>query len=430
MKSLPLGAKIYISLVCLSAFLIAVYSAYLSLSVLSLWTVILIVALVIAALDAVPIRVYGSSLEMTISTVSKFASLLLFPIYVPILATFLGTLAAELVSKRPWFKRLFNVSQMTLTWGVVASVYWVVRQPKYDFLDSVQNIAALILAGTMDYITNSILLASVISFAFGISFRYVWLKSFPGAILVDLSMIPMGVFVAILWRFNPLTIPLAALPLFAIRHSYHTANYLQSQTNEALTALMRVIDERDNETFGHSEHVSQLAREIARTLELAPEEMEVIGPAALLHDLGKVGMAGSILFKAGALTEDERLRAQEHAAIGAELLSKFPLFEKGATLVRHHHERYDGKGYPDRLKGEKIPLGARIISVADAFQAMIEDRPYRKALSQDEAIAELLRCSGTQFDPRVVRALIQLLGNTSLIVSKIPQTSPLPADPP
>ena len=142
---------------------------------------------------------------------------------------------------------------------------------------------------------------------------------------------------------------------------------------------------------------------------MPPEEIEIIAPAALLHDLGKVGMADDILFSTDSLNPAEKEQAQKHAEVGAMLLSKFPLFDKGTPLVRYHHERFDGKGYPEGLKGEDIPLGARIISVADAYQAMTEERTYRRALSQEEGIAQLIQGSGTQFDPHVVESFIRVI---------------------
>ncbi|MBI3912660.1 MAG: HD-GYP domain-containing protein [Chloroflexi bacterium] len=199
------------------------------------------------------------------------------------------------------------------------------------------------------------------------------------------------------------------MPLVVVRHSYQIANDLQRQTRDALIAMVRVIDERDQHTGDHSERVSQYARSTAEALELDQEDIEIIAQAALLHDLGKVGMRNDILFSPNLLNPEERKSAEKHAEIGGELLSKFPLFERGAGLVRHHHERYDGGGYPDKLKGDAIPLGARIISVADAYQAMTEDRPYRRAMSQAIAVQRLRDASGTQFDPRVVEAFVGAL---------------------
>jgi HD-GYP domain-containing protein (c-di-GMP phosphodiesterase class II) len=139
-------------------------------------------------------------------------------------------------------------------------------------------------------------------------------------------------------------------------------------------------------------------------------EVDTITRAAMLHDIGKIGMRNDILFKPGALTPNERELAKRHAIIGGELLKKFPLFETGAIYVRHHHERWDGKGYPDGLRGEAIPLGARILAVADSYQAMIEERPYRKPLCEAAALEQLALGAGSQFDPAVVAAILKAKG--------------------
>ena len=428
MKNLPLSARIYILLVTLLAVGVIFESAYLANQDRTPWLIIIGTAAIIGFLDMIPIKPYGSSVEMTIANVAKFAAVILFPPPVSILATFLGTLLGEVRSRRPWFKRLFNVAVMTLTIAIVAAIYYGINQPPTNLLASIQSILALFFAGLADFGVASILVSLIISFAQQVPFRYVWLQNFSRVIWHDLSMIPLGTFVAVLWQFNPITVPLVVLPLFVVRHSYQTANHLQRQTEDALRALMRAIDERDNETFDHSERVSKLAKDIGKALDMPPSELDVLVPAALLHDLGKIGMAGAILFKPGALTEDERLIAQKHSEVGGELLSKFPLFEKGAALVRHHHERYDGGGYPGKLKGGDIPLGARIIAVADSYNAMTEDRPYRKAMSQDEALAEIFRCSGTQFDPRVVEALMRTMGKNTPLLSAAIQMLRLPQD--
>jgi HD-GYP domain-containing protein (c-di-GMP phosphodiesterase class II) len=167
---------------------------------------------------------------------------------------------------------------------------------------------------------------------------------------------------------------------------------------------------------------------MAQAIDLPQEEIEVIASAGLLHDPGKVGMADDILFKDKKLDPSERASAERHAEIGAMLLNKFPLFAKGANLVRHHHEHYDGNGYPDHLKGEAIPIGARIIAIADAFQAMTAERPYRHAMGQEAAIAELQRCSGTQFDPNLVKTFIEILRSSPAPAPQPAAALPVQAD--
>ncbi len=409
MPKLSLSTRIYILLLATASVFVLAVSVALFQHDPSQWIVILVFAVGIATFDLIPIKFYGSSMEATISSAVKFACVLLFPPTAVALTIFFGTVMGEFPVKRAWVKKVFNVSQMTLSWTVTALVYWILHDPTANFLGSLQNILVISLAGLTDFGVNSLLVSLVVSFANHLPLRYVWSQNFPKAILHELSMVPLGAFLAILWQFNPVSLPLAALPLLVVRHAYLVADQLQRQTREALVAMMRVIDERDQHTADHSDRVSYYARTTAEALDLDQEEIEVIAQSALLHDLGKVGMADDILFGPKILNSHERKRAEKHAEVGAELLSKFPLFERGANLVRHHHERYDGTGYPDQIQGEDIPIGARIISVADAYQAMTEDRPYRRGMSQPVAVQRLITASGTQFDPRVVQAFVRAL---------------------
>jgi len=428
MGSLPWKARIYIlALTALTAGAVLFSIAALGKDA-TLWVVVFGIALAIALLDAFPIQRFGEQIEMTISNAVKFAGVLLFPVPVAIVGTFVGTLFGELPAKRVWFRKVFNISAMTLTWAVTAWLYYTLNNPPSDYFGSLKNVFALVLAGVTAFVINSMLVCLVISLAARLPFLYVWTQNSKLAIWQELSILALGLSMAVLWRFNPVTIVLAGVPLFVVRDSYKTANYLRRQTQDALRALVQVVDERDHHTHDHSEHVSNYARMVAESLNLSQDEIEVIASAALLHDLGKVGMADDILFNPKQLDPYERKRAEHHAETGAMLLSKFPLFDKGAVLVRHHHEHYNGRGYPDGLNGEMIPLGSRIISVADAYQAMTEDRPYRRALTQEDAIARLVEGSGTQFDPKVVQTFVQILQSNGKEKSPIPAAVPKQAE--
>jgi diguanylate cyclase (GGDEF)-like protein len=177
----------------------------------------------------------------------------------------------------------------------------------------------------------------------------------------------------------------------------------------AAAALAKAVDARDAYTGSHSERVSELAARIARRLALDESQIELTRLAASLHDLGKLAIPEEILRKPGTLNESERLVLQRHPQIGHRMLESLGV-EPIAEWVLHHHERWDGDGYPDRLRGDEIPLGARIIFVADAYDAMTSERVYRKPLSPREALNELERCAGTQFDPAIVAAFSVELG--------------------
>jgi diguanylate cyclase (GGDEF)-like protein/putative nucleotidyltransferase with HDIG domain len=173
----------------------------------------------------------------------------------------------------------------------------------------------------------------------------------------------------------------------------------------AAASLARAVDSRDAYTGSHSERVATIAAQIAEKLNLSVDEIELTRLAGSLHDLGKLAIPEEILRKPAALSDAERLVLERHPQIGYRMLESLGV-DPIADWVLHHHERWDGHGYPDGLAGEEIPLGARIIFVADAFDAMTSDRLYRAALSFEEAVAEVERCSGTQFDPQVVDAFL------------------------
>lgn len=187
---------------------------------------------------------------------------------------------------------------------------------------------------------------------------------------------------------------------------------LQDTYLGAIGALAAAIEARDPYTVGHSARVTQYAVAIAQAMGLATDEVEEIRLAGLLHDLGKIGIPDNILNKPGRLSEEEYSAIKMHPALSMRIIEPLPHLGNIIPIIYHHHERFDGHGYMDGKAGETIPLGARIIAVADSYEAMTSDRPYRTALSREEAVVELKRCSGTQFDPVVVRHFMDLLEST------------------
>jgi putative two-component system response regulator len=180
-------------------------------------------------------------------------------------------------------------------------------------------------------------------------------------------------------------------------------------TQDVLIALASAIDAKDPVTEHHCDRVAEQATILAQTLGLSDSAIEAVTYGAVLHDVGKIGIAEMVLSKPGDLTEDERAEMQRHPVIGDGILRPLHLGSIVGPIVRGHHERWDGNGYPDGLKGDGIPIGARIVAVVDSHDAMTHTRPYREALSADEARAELLRNRGTQFDPEIVDVFLRQL---------------------
>jgi putative nucleotidyltransferase with HDIG domain len=183
---------------------------------------------------------------------------------------------------------------------------------------------------------------------------------------------------------------------------------------DAIRALITAIEAKDHYTRGHSEQVTGYAIAVADKLGLSRDEKELLKTSGLLHDIGKIGIDDGILLKAGGLNSEEWEAVKKHPSVGAQILGSGETLREAIPIVLHHHEHYDGSGYPVGLRGDNIPLGSRIIAVADAFEAMTSDRPYREALGFEQAIGELEKNAGSQFDPRIVKTFIDLIKSGNL----------------
>src|SRR5690242_5882584 len=188
---------------------------------------------------------------------------------------------------------------------------------------------------------------------------------------------------------------------------------LESAFVTTLGVLSDALETKDSYTAAHADDVADFAVRVGRRLGLCEEDLRTLRYGALLHDIGKIGARSEVLNKPSALTFEEFEEMKQHTVIGARMLERIPFFAPVRPIVRSAHERWDGEGYPDRLAGEEIPLAARIVCACDAFHAITSERPYSKARSVEEAIAELRRCSGSQFDPRVVDALVEDIGSSA-----------------
>ncbi len=199
----------------------------------------------------------------------------------------------------------------------------------------------------------------------------------------------------------------------ATRHLEAANERLKSANLSFATALVATLDARDRYTAGHSAAVAIYARDIARRMGLSEEEQGLVHQCGLVHDVGKIGLPAGLLEKPGALSLEERRQMEKHSEIGEQILRKVDDYGEIADVVRHHHERVDGLGYPDGLRGEEIPPLARIIAVADAYNAMTSDRPYRDALPSRVARLRLAQAVESQFDTSVVAAFEAILASAN-----------------
>jgi putative nucleotidyltransferase with HDIG domain len=202
---------------------------------------------------------------------------------------------------------------------------------------------------------------------------------------------------------------LFVIPLFTTRLAYHRYVETRQLFEQTIGALANAVDARDRYTRGHSNRVSHITEAMCRVMRLPESDIEKITWAGLLHDVGKIGIRDNILLKPGPLNREERILMNQHPTIGAEIVAPASQLAPEAPLIRAHHEWINGSGYPDGLEYADIPIGARVMTIADAYEAMTSSRPYRLTpLSHEQAIAELEKYSGLQFDPEIVPVLVGL----------------------
>jgi hypothetical protein len=337
-------------------------------------------------------------------------------------------------------KSVFNVSQRILAVVVAATIYaWLGGNfpPEYLSLDLAfssqtgqKDLGLFPLLAVGYFVTNSVLVSLAVSLSSERSFREIWSLNTRGVLGYDLGASLISVLVAWLYSrfdlwlgFGSLGLIGVIIPIVAVRHVYGLYHQLEHSGQELLQVMVKAIEARDPYTSGHSVRVSEMSRAVAVEVGLPAREIEQVETAALLHDVGKIHEEfAPLLRKEGRLTDEETALMQTHSVKSADLvgiISKFQGFIHES--VRHHHERWDGQGYPDGLSGKGIPLGARIILIADTIDAMTTDRPYRKRLPLDVVIAELLKCKGTQFDPELIDVVVasvavrRLIGGSSAV---------------
>jgi len=413
MRSLPRIAQAYIlSIVALALVAVGLACFYASWNA-PLVAQILLFAFLVALADLYPIVLpFENNAEITVSCAVKTAAAIIYGPSATVLITVLGTLGAEIGLHRDWYKSAFNTAEMTLTFGIAALGYEVLHVGSRMPFESLRNAGAVMLIMITYFVINTGLVTTVVALTTGAAYGRLWRVNFRDITWDSLTIIPLGAVMATMWQNQWWSIITLALPLVVVRQSLQYIGDLQRQTREALIGMADSIDERDPNTFQHSQRVAEIAAALAKKLGLGDDDIETIRMSGRLHDLGKIGMSNSLLLKPGRFEEEERLAFQEHPRIGARLVNSFRLFSEGQDLILHHHEDYDGGGYPGGLRGEDIPLGSRILRVADAFDAMTSRRVYRDPLSLAVAIQELRGNAGRQFDPQVVRAMLELVDET------------------
>jgi putative nucleotidyltransferase with HDIG domain len=406
---LPIGARVYVLFIIASGLTLqALLLPTLFRDPLPIIAGVLVMALLIAVADRFSILLQPS-IYVTVSTAIGFAGVLLFGPAVGAWAVCLGSALADASQHKPWYKIAFNSSNLVMAAVVSGLIFQRFSDGTGSPIGSFQNATGWACSAMGFILVNSLSIALVVALVERESVINVWWASWEGLIIQTVTMPTVGALLAVVYLANPLALGLLVLPVVGLYFSFRTRMQLQVSTKRTLETLADAVDKRDPQTFQHSHRVTVYAEGLARRIGLQRKEVDLICSAAKVHDLGKVGIPDDTLRKPGRLDESELRAMREHSSIGASIVSGLALYQEVRGLIEFHHERFDGRGYPKGLAGEAIPLGARILAIADSFDAMLSDRVYRRALSYQAALAELRKGRGGQFDPQLVDSFIAML---------------------
>lgn len=370
------------------------------------WTVITVV------LAALPVRLPGGVVAHTTTApliACAFDPGLANPFAICWIA-FVGTIELRDVRRElPVWQTLYNRFDYLLSaFAAYLAVDFTRGSIRAD--DPLGVIAQIAIAGLAFSLVNLILGISAASLRTKMPLSRIWSLSVSNILTGLVALVPLG------WLMGEISVKVGLwaaamfmVPLYLARFAFSKYAETRELFFGTVQALSQAIDAKDGFTRGHADRVSRIAGAIAREVSLAERQIEQIELAGLLHDIGKIGVEDRILMKPQRLEPDEQDLMRRHPIYGASILAPSAALRPLVPIVLHHHENFDGSGYPEGLKGDEIPLGSRIIIVADAYEAMTSDRIYRKAIGHDRAMEQLNKYKGVQFDPKVVRALEQVV---------------------
>ncbi|WP_331445521.1 HD-GYP domain-containing protein [Natranaerobius thermophilus] len=311
--------------------------------------------------------------------------------------------------KLPIHVSLYNLCQISLAAFLAGKVFKLIGG-NFGQIILPEELLPVILASMVYFLVNTILVTLAIAFYKESSIWEAWRVNFRWAIPNYLTLAPLGVLIVFVYQEIGIAgLVLLFLSLLVARHSFSLYIKMRQAYLSTIKTLSQTLDAKDSYTGGHCLRVAELVKDMGKEMELNADKLESLEYVAILHDIGKIGISESILNKPSSLTSEEFEKIKEHPVIGQKIIEDVEFLADYSHVIRHHHERFDGQGYPDGIQGDEISQEARIVAVADAFDAMTTERSYRNSLSTMNAIKELDRNSGKQFDPAVVDALKKVL---------------------
>jgi putative nucleotidyltransferase with HDIG domain len=364
-----------------------------------MWLVITLFA------GALPVRMpHGTQVSVSIAPI--VASMTLGGPVAAGWVALIGTFEArELRGRVPWYGTLANHAGVVLPAVTGALAYEVIRG---DRSDPLVTFAATMAGAILFFVLNFGITSVVIALRTQQRMTVVLVGDARGMAANALALAPLAWLMAQMYVLAAWASLLFALPLYTTRVAYHRFVEMRDMFTQTIGALAEAVDKRDPFTSKHSHRVKAIAVDIGREMRVSAQELEALEWGGLLHDVGKIGVPDNVLLKTDRLTRDERMTMNAHPVKGAQIIAPVTKLAPELPIIRHHHEWYNGSGYPDRLIGDEIPKLARILHVADAFEAMTAQRPYRMTpLTPEQALGELRKFAGIQFDPAVVDAFVR-----------------------
>ena len=302
---------------------------------------------------------------------------------------------------------IFNISQSIIVTGIMGLMYIYTggRIGQFYFLQAI----FILLLGM---VLNTLIISVVMSIFNKQKFTKIWISNTKGIFWSSLAVGTLGIIIALAFiGYGYGAVLLFFGPLLLARYSFRLYMEMRNLYLSTIQTLSKIIEAKDPYTSGHANRVMEYSVLLAESIELSQEKIQNIKTAAVLHDIGKIAINDNILHKATKLTAEEYAEIMRHPSVGADIISKMDLFKDIKGIVRYHHERYDGKGYPDGLKGDEIPIEACILAIADSYDAMTSDRPYRKALEKEVALQEIEKNAGTQFHPELALTFVNKMSD-------------------
>jgi putative nucleotidyltransferase with HDIG domain len=368
--------------------------------------------------SALPVRMPGGML-VTVSIAPVMAAASLGGPAAAAWVALLGTTEVrELRGRIPWYGTLANHAGIVLPATLGGLVLVIIggqgADLRFGFLGTVAG-------SVVNFLSNVLLVSTLLSLRTGDPVRTLVFRDSRGFWANLLALAPLAWLMAEAFRQAAWAAVLFALPLYTTRLAYQKFVEMREMFTQTIGALAEAVDKRDPYTSKHSHRVKAISVDIGREMRVNEAELEALEWGGLLHDVGKIGVPDAVLLKQDRLTKDERMVMNAHPVLGAQIISPVEKLAPELPIIRHHHEWYNGSGYPDRLIGDEIPKLARILHVADAFEAMTAARPYRMTpLTPEQALGELRKFAGVQFDPLVVDAFVRTSWASDIVESPRP----------